>query len=137
MSLELSGSHRSTHIASHLALRALDSHRRPNRSESPNRRHMIMRADISHRRPPSHDFRINFCGTFCDQSKLRGFCIEKIASLAINFILGVHKSNRIAHRAIRATKVVIAKKVWPETPRPAKGLQGMRGNLSVRPKVLS
>ena len=45
------------------------SHRRPNRSESPNRRHFASldlkkRADFSHRRPTSQDFRRDFSAIF-------------------------------------------------------------------------
>ena len=45
------------------------SHRRPNRSESPNRRHFASlnlkkHADFSHRRPTSHDFRRDFSAIF-------------------------------------------------------------------------
>ena len=84
------------------------SHRRPNRSGSPNRRHFASldlkkHPDFSHRRPTSQDFRRLFFWHFpviSDQAN-HSECV--FASLAKNLFriasdLGVCDSNRIAHR---------------------------------------
>ena len=79
------------------------SHRRPNRSGSPKRRHFASldrkkHADFSHRRPTSQDFcRRFFCHfpVISDQANVLSHRDEKITSLAIWVM---RDSNRIAHR---------------------------------------
>ena len=94
-SLELSGPHRSTHITSNLVSHPVRSHRRPDGSESPNRRHFAsfdlkMDADISYHKPTSQDFHRGFCGMFR--------VIDEQAKGRIASDLVVCESNRIAHR---------------------------------------
>ena len=68
------------------------SHRRPNRSWSPNRRHfaspdrILKHADFSHRRPTSQDLRRDFSGIFLlFQVRLMGFRIASEKILLKNF----------------------------------------------------
>ena len=80
----LSGSHRSTRIASDLALQ--DSHRRASRSQSPNHKHFASldlekHAHFSHRRPTSQNFRGSFCGTFPVNSEQNSASLVKQKSL--------------------------------------------------------
>ena len=80
------------------------SHRRPNRSGSPNRRHFASldlkkHPDFPHRRPTSQDFRSIFLAFSCDfRSSECAFAslAEKLFRIASD--LGMCDSNRIAHR---------------------------------------
>ena len=100
----------------------VNSHRRPNRNESPHRRHFAsldvnIHAEKPHRRPTSQDFRRNFCGIFLrHQSKLRGLCIasEKTFSHRQQFGGMQFESHRTSqlHRAIWATKLPTNRETW-------------------------
>ena len=99
---QLSGSHRSTHIASNLASRALASQAKPQPAK---RRHFASldlkrHPDFSHRRPTSQDFRRISSWHFpviSDQAN--GFSHRwRQESFSIASDFGVCDSNRIAHR---------------------------------------
>ena len=64
----------------------IQSHRRPDHSESPNRklslRYVERHADISHNRPTSQDFRGSFGGMSCEVRSTQG----ALVSLAKNFL---------------------------------------------------
>ena len=95
------------------------SHRRPNRSESPNRRpfaslDLKKHADFSHRRPTSQDFRREFSAiSLCFQIKLMGFRIASEKLFRIASDLGVCDSNRIAHRGCIARFGPLRFLAWP------------------------
>ena len=77
------------------------SHRRPNRSESPNRRHFASldlqkHADFSHRRPTSQDFRRDVSAVFLVfQIKLMGFRIATTKACGDNGISDEYAVNSI------------------------------------------
>ena len=102
------------------------AHRRPNSSESPNRRHFAslnlkMHTDISHRRPTSQDFRRRFCGIFpvtSFRSSLGVFAwLAKRLFRIVSDLGGAqfesHRTSRL-HRTVRATKLMrlLSSGVW-------------------------